>query len=80
MRAASNLHAQQGKRHDTDIPAVIPAGPAVRRIARQRNIDLSLIEGSGARGRITIGDVESAAGKRLATLSPARSGTPYRHY
>ena len=42
------------------------ASPSVRRIARQRGIDLSRIEGTGRKGRITVDDVESfeAGGER----------------
>lgn len=42
----------------------IPAGPAARRVAREKNVDLSSVEGSGKRGRITVEDVEAfASGK-----------------
>lgn len=38
------------------------ASPSVRRIARQRGIDLSHVEGTGRKGRITVEDVESFDG------------------
>jgi pyruvate dehydrogenase E2 component (dihydrolipoamide acetyltransferase) len=37
------------------------AGPAVRRTARDRGIDLRAVRGSGRRGRITLDDLENAA-------------------
>ncbi|MDA7915135.1 2-oxo acid dehydrogenase subunit E2 [bacterium] len=39
--------------------AVIPAGPAIRRFAREVGVDLSQVAGSGADGRITREDVLS---------------------
>ncbi len=36
------------------------ASPSVRRIARQRGIDLSRVEGTGRKGRITVEDVEAS--------------------
>ena len=37
------------------------AGPAARRLARERGIDLSSVKGSGRGGRVTTQDVEAAA-------------------
>ena len=42
--------------------ADVYASPSVRRIARQRGIDLSRIEGTGRKGRITVEDVEGFEG------------------
>lgn len=39
-----------------------PASPSVRRIARERGIDLSSIHGTGPGGRVTRADVEAASG------------------
>ncbi|MBN2578874.1 MAG: 2-oxo acid dehydrogenase subunit E2 [Pirellulales bacterium] len=39
---------------------VIPAGPAVRRLARERGVDLRQVAGSGKGGRITVEDVNAA--------------------
>jgi pyruvate dehydrogenase E2 component (dihydrolipoamide acetyltransferase) len=36
------------------------AGPAVRRRARERGLDLGAVTGTGRRGRITLGDIENA--------------------
>lgn len=58
-------------------PAPLPAGPAARRAAREKGVDLAAVQGSGSRGRITVEDVESAAqGQQQASPAapaPARS-------
>ena len=41
-------------------PARVRASPAVRKLARERGIDLSAVSGSGARGQITREDVEAS--------------------
>ncbi len=46
----------------TRVPGeVLPAGPAARRLARELGVDLALVAGTGARGRIPPEDVRSAA-------------------
>lgn len=52
----------------------IPAGPAARRLAREMGIDLTRVAGSGARGRITLDDVQAAAGS--GSGAPAVSAAP----
>lgn len=52
---------------------VIPAGPAVRRFAREVGVDLSRVSGTGEGGRITRDDVLAAV--RAASQS-AQSATP----
>ncbi len=55
----------------------IPAGPAARRLARERGVDLLRIAGSGARGRITVDDVEAASsGPRTAAAPATPIGQP----
>jgi len=44
-----------------EIPAGIRMTPAVRRLARQRGVDVTTVRGSGMGGRITREDVERAA-------------------
>ena len=44
----------------TDFSGVF-AGPAARRLARELDIDLNTLSGSGEKGRITIDDVKAAA-------------------
>ncbi len=42
-------------------PGPIPAGPAVRRLAREKGIDLRTVTGSGEYGRITPEDLQAAS-------------------
>ncbi|HEY4941996.1 MAG TPA: pyruvate dehydrogenase complex dihydrolipoamide acetyltransferase [Rhizomicrobium sp.] len=49
------------------------ASPLARRIAEQKNIDLSAIQGSGPRGRIVKADIESA---KPSTKAPAPAAKP----
>ena len=53
-------------------PARVRASPAVRKLARERGIDLTAISGSGDRGRITREDVDASA----ARLDAAEDETP----
>jgi pyruvate dehydrogenase E2 component (dihydrolipoamide acetyltransferase) len=46
------------------------ASPAVRRLARERGIDLASVQGSGRKGRITKQDLETAG------VAPASAGGP----
>ncbi len=58
------------KAPDTTTPA--PAGPEVRRLARELGVDLTRVSGSGAGGRITREDVIAAV--RQANLSGSTLG------
>ena len=64
-----------GAEAEPEDAGVIPAGPAVRRLAREKNIDLAKVKGSGARGRITLADVKDSAsgpsGETTASVPPA---------
>ena len=59
----------------TDEPAAEPSGPLsplVRKMARENNIDLNRVKGTGAGGRITKQDVESfMAGQAAPPAAPA---------
>src|ERR1700722_7177388 len=48
-----------------------PLSPLVRRMARENNIDLSLVKGTGAGGRITKQDVEAYQSQAPAAQAPA---------
>jgi len=56
------------------------ASPLARRIAQQKGVDLTTIEGSGPHGRIVRADIEAAAGKPAArdeaAASPAKDKAP----
>ena len=59
-------------------PAAEPAGrvpvvPAARRLARENDVDLSTVTGSGPQGRILIEDVEAAIAARSAPAAPEPS-------
>jgi pyruvate dehydrogenase E2 component (dihydrolipoyllysine-residue acetyltransferase) len=51
------------------------ASPVARRIAKERGLDLSQIEGSGPGGRIVKADVEGEAGGGSAALGPSGEAT-----
>lgn len=50
----------------TNRSALVSAGPAVRRLAREFGVDLSLVPGSGRKSRITTEDVQRYVKERLA--------------
>lgn len=56
-----------------DPSTVIPAGPAVRRFAREVGVDLSRVVGSGENGRITREDVLSVVRSSSQSAQPAAS-------
>ena len=56
-----------------------PLSPLVRKMARENNVDLSRIQGTGAGGRITKQDVEgflAQGGAAAAPVQPAAPATP----
>ncbi len=57
-------------------PALVPASPAARRVARELGVDLAAVAGTGPGGRITEADVQGAAGEggaAPATLTGLRA-------
>ena len=54
--------------------AVLPAGPEVRRLARELGVDLHDVTGTGPRGRITPEDVRMYTRKRLQSAPPQGRG------
>jgi pyruvate dehydrogenase E2 component (dihydrolipoamide acetyltransferase) len=59
---------------DADGSRPVYASPSVRRLARERGVDLHQVHGSGRKGRITRGDVESFASTGPASPSAAGPG------
>ncbi len=53
-----------------DRPGPIPAGPAVRRLAREQGLDLRTVAGSGKFGRITAEDLQAAAPSATVPAAP----------
>ncbi len=54
-----------------------PAGPATRRLARKLGVNLKLVKGTAAGGRITIEDVEAFVRDRMAQPAPSSAaGSP----
>jgi pyruvate dehydrogenase E2 component (dihydrolipoamide acetyltransferase) len=54
--------------------APVYASPSVRRLARERGVDLTQVKGSGRKGRLTKDDVEQAAKRQGA---PEPGGLPF---
>jgi pyruvate dehydrogenase E2 component (dihydrolipoamide acetyltransferase) len=54
----------------------IHAGPAVRKLAREFGVDLSLIKGTGLRGRVTKDDVQGYVKSTLQSPTVLDSGIP----
>ncbi len=61
--AGSEIDIVQGR-------VTMPATPAARRLAKQLAIDLEAVAGSGPRGRIQEADVQAAATKQIAEITP----------
>ena len=81
IASAVQAEAQSEPRETPEAPAP-PSGdgeppyasPSVRRLARERGIDLSTIQGSGRKGRITKEDLDRPAGAPSAAPTPTREG------
>jgi 2-oxoglutarate dehydrogenase E2 component (dihydrolipoamide succinyltransferase) len=52
------------------------SSPLVRKIAKDNNVDLSQVAGTGSAGRITKGDIESYLEKPKSQVSESRPGAP----
>src|SRR6476660_3476252 len=55
-----------------------PLSPLVRRMAREQNIDLSRVKGTGAGGRITKQDLEAYLAQQQAPRAPSPAPPPQR--
>ncbi len=54
---------------------VVPASPAVRKLAREVGVDIGSVTGTGPGARITDDDVKRAARERVVTPAPAPAST-----
>ncbi len=54
----------------TSSMAHVYAGPAVRKLARELGVDLTLVQGSGAKNRIVKDDINDFVKERLSTPNP----------
>ena len=54
----------------------VRSSPLVRKIAKDNNVDLSQVAGTGSAGRITKGDIESYLEKPKSQVSESRPGAP----
>ena len=57
---------------------VIPASPAIRRVARELGVDIRRVTGTGPRGRITKDDLQQAAAGEAPAGRPPQSLPPAR--
>lgn len=64
--------AKSSQQSDTTQHGRVASSPAARRIGRELNVDLSLVVGTGPRGRITENDVRNAAKTPEQTISPTQ--------
>jgi pyruvate dehydrogenase E2 component (dihydrolipoamide acetyltransferase) len=54
----------------------IRSSPLVRKLAKEHNVDLAAVEGSGAGGRVSKRDILAAVGSGGAKLAPAPAAVP----
>ncbi len=71
-RDTTELKAARQKRKSG---GTVKAAPAIRKLARERGIDLGSISGTGPGGTITRKDVEGATGEDIESYEPLR-GVP----
>jgi 2-oxoglutarate dehydrogenase E2 component (dihydrolipoamide succinyltransferase) len=59
-----------------EAPRAAPVTPKVRSMAREHDVDLSTVQGSGERGRVTPRDVEAAVHARASVAAPVAPPAP----
>ncbi len=75
--ARKRRHAQRQRAVPVEQPAVsatVAAKPPVRRLAKERGLELSNLTGTGANGVITRADVEAASAPTATSSTPSRDG------
>jgi pyruvate dehydrogenase E2 component (dihydrolipoamide acetyltransferase) len=78
-QAASQPQSQPQSQPKHDSGDRVKASPLARRLAEQKGIDLSALQGSGPGGRIVKADIDSASGKPAAApaaAAPASAPAP----
>jgi pyruvate dehydrogenase E2 component (dihydrolipoamide acetyltransferase) len=68
--APSVKAAPAAEEHEGAAAAIVAAGPATRRLARDLGIDLNLVSGTGRGGRLVEEDIKSYV-RRMATAGPS---------
>ena len=58
------------------IPSAIRSSPTVRKLARELNVDIATVFGTGAGGRVTRDDVESATSEPVAETTQITAAQP----
>jgi pyruvate dehydrogenase E2 component (dihydrolipoamide acetyltransferase) len=75
-RTEAPVQAVQARDGQTREGGRIKASPLARRIARERGIELSSLQGTGPEGRIVAEDVERAAAAPAPAAAPALAAAP----
>ena len=75
--AAATAATASRRRPRSATPALVPAGPATRRLARELGVDLGRVAGTGPRGRVTQDDV-NAFSQQVAGRQPAAAAASPR--
>ncbi|HKI55732.1 MAG TPA: 2-oxo acid dehydrogenase subunit E2 [Trueperaceae bacterium] len=61
---------------DGDGSRLVPAAPSVRRLARELGVDIRRVQGTGILGRVSAGDVRTAAEGGVAAAAAAQGPAP----
>ncbi|KAB1192949.1 2-oxo acid dehydrogenase subunit E2 [Haloferax sp. MBLA0076] len=69
--AEPEAEPEPDEEEETDAGGRVFAPPSVRRLARELEVDLESVDGSGPSGRVTEGDVRAAAEEEEAEEAPA---------
>jgi len=77
-KAPTSAVAPPAKEKEAEDTGLLPAGPAVRRLARELGVELRQVRGSGPRGRITTEDVQAVAGDAATPPAGAPATTGER--